>query len=1063
MKKNNKGFTLVELLAAIVLLGILLVAAAPTILKMVDTNRNKMYVDAAKKLIAQAEYEMRASSSKIEKPDTGDVIAISLVYLDSSDFDNAPGNGEYLKEASFVVVKNTGTGLEYSATVVEKLKKGGYKGVELTSNANLLSDTAIKHVKTFAENDLVFIEKNKLGKTLTKAYIDKQLGKNGATYCTKVAGIYNYPELSGDTSSEDEPADGTAVIKSLTIEPASDKGYNSFDAVLSVEVGGNKESREKVRVYTSLSSYTDALNTAGEAYGITDVYTKKYDFSSLFPNGYIDGGKVEIRVVVKDEAGNSSRKMVSYEIHKNQKPVINTSASTLTKRDGDSHNLPKAQLKLDVSDDIDDRGNLDVCLTTVKGGSCTNYKKYSAYFGSNDTMEYDFGGIPDGRNMNLTVYVKDSYGLITHTDFDYQIYENQEPIVSNVTITSIKDSFTSTGHLSTVLKLTATDDFPVEKLKVKVTSDGVPDVDLSYAQINAGYSYTFAGRYDGGTREVTFYVTDEYGKTTIEHKTYQVYKNKPPEFVTATMTSQGTACSNASLCPASSGGSLDAYVTVDVRDDIDYANSYDNLKVCVSDDRDECTDSHSSSFRPYNEYRGRNVPITLNPTDESNPYNGETKTMYYSVMDTYGEITTKTVNYKIYENKAPSNVSVRVQSTKDPDIDEKEFEDFLPFNLRTATINLSADDDWGTDNIQVDICKKKGEEDEECEGFREYSTSYDLVLDEDSYTGQSYSIILKLKDQFGAISSKTAVYDLYNDKAPVIENFAIQSKESDYNSKEVLVSYRIKDPLDHYSVCLGPSADFDECSNESYYLSGENEFTNKLEISNSDTFLPLDYDNTVKEIYLVVKDSHGHVVSKKSDYKLYKYCTLLNNDYTSVKYYPKDLETDDSTGSSAGTTTVPDGDDTEEDPAPANYIGADTCNSKCFKDEANPLEIEYNRFVDMRDLHFSGHDCSSPVEVVKKDCSFHMCYVKSEGENYLAVGSKKIDGSWTHEVSIKGEDGAEDQVVEHVHSYYYKIYNVFYDDKTDTLEFLETAAKACPDLLDEGYYNAVNGFVLTKD
>ncbi len=1049
MKKNNKGFTLVELLAAIVLLGILLVAAAPTVLKMVETNRNKMYVDAAKKLIAQAEYEMRASSSKIEKPDSGDVIAISLVYLDSNDFDNAPGNGEYLKEASFVVVKNTGTGLEYSATVVEKLKKGGYKGVELTSNANLLGGDAVKYVKTFAEKDIVFIEKNKIGSTLTKSYINKMLGNS---YCNTVSGIYNYPELAGDTSSDDQDDDSVTVIKSLTIESASDKSYNSFDAVLSVELGGDKDARKDVKVYTSLSSYTDALNTAGAAYGVTDVYTKNYDFSTIH-NKY-DGYTVVVYVVVQDKNGSSSRKKVSYELHTNQAPIIDVKTSTLTKRSADSHNLPKASLRLDVTDDIDDTADLDVCITPVKGGSCTNYKKYSAYFGTGNTMEYDFGGIPDGRGMNLTVYVRDKYGLVTHTDLSYSIYENKAPTVSDVTITSTKDNFTSTGHLKATIKLTATDDFPTSGLKVKVVSDGVPEVDLDYSQISSGYLYTFAGNYDGGTREVTLYVTDEFGKTAISTKTYQVYKNKAPEIVTATMTSQGVACSNAALCPVSSGGSTNALVTFAVRDDIDYANNYDDLRVCVSEDRDECADSHSSGFRNYGEYRGKQVPFVLSSANEDNPYKGETKKVYYSVIDTYGEITLKEVDYKLYQNQAPSNVAARMQTDKSEDIDEKEFEKFLPINLRTAKLVLSAEDDWGMDNVQVDICKKLGDAEEECSGYQPYETSYDIVLEADTYTGQEYSITVKLKDDFEAITTKTVAYTLYNDKAPIIDNFSIKSRESKFNSKEVLVSYKVKDALDNYSVCIGGSSDFEECENDSYFLSGENEFYNLTEATDQEMIFPIDYDEANKDIYIVVKDSHGHVVSKKSDYKLYKYCTLVNNEHTAIRYYLAGVG-----GTEEGDTTEESGEEEVID----EYIGAEMCNSKCFKDPENPLEVKYNRFVEMKDLHFGEYDCSSPVEEVMKDCSFHQCYSKSETDYYIAVGTNKVTGDWTHEVTIKGADGTEDQVVEHTHSYYYKIYEVSYDEKTDVISFNETAEKACPDFYDSGYYISVNGYVLTKD
>ena len=162
MKRNNKGFTLVELLAAVVILGILVVVSVPVISNLFDSSRNKMYVSDAKKLISLAEYKVQASSSVIEKPDDGDCILISMLYLDSNDFDNPPGEGKYLKESSYVVVKNKSGKLEFSAIVVEKVKDGGYKGVDLVKESKLISSTATNHVITFKEEDILNEKQGKM-------------------------------------------------------------------------------------------------------------------------------------------------------------------------------------------------------------------------------------------------------------------------------------------------------------------------------------------------------------------------------------------------------------------------------------------------------------------------------------------------------------------------------------------------------------------------------------------------------------------------------------------------------------------------------------------------------------------------------------------------------------------------------------------------------------------------------------------------------------------------------------------------------------------------------------
>lgn len=1140
MKKNSKGFTLVELLAAIVILGILLVFAAPTVLNLVEKNKNKMYVDAAKKLISRAEYEIRANSSKIEKPDKDDVIVLSLVYLDDEDFDNAPGNGEYIKEASFVVVKNTGSGLEYSATIVEKLKKGGYKGIDLTRNDNLLSKNADRYVKAFEEKDIVFVTKNSYGKVLSKSYIDEHLGMN---YCNSVSEIYNYRGLDDDSATSGDVGDSVTGIKNISIVPASDKGYNSFDAVLSVEVGGDKESRKDVKVYTSTDSYTDAKNTLGASYGAADVYTKTFDFSTLNNNKY-DGKTYTVYVVVKDKAGNSSEKKVNYELHTNVAPIIDVDNSGLSKKSGDSYNMPKASLKLVASDDVDETKNLSVCITPVMGRSCSDYKKYSDYFGESGTMEYDFGGTPDGRGVELTVYVKDTSGLVTHADFEYKIYENKAPSISNVTITSESEKFTTTGNLKTKIKLTATDDFPVSNLKVRISSDEKSDVELRYDEIGSNsYSYTFAGNYDGDTRDITFYITDEYGETASITKQYQVYENKAPEFLTATLTSNGTACPNKNICPVSKGGSIDALVNVSVKDDIDYANDYANLKICVSEEEEECDPSDLENFKDYSYYRGKGVPFSVSATDDDDPYDGTSRTIYYSVIDTYGEVTTTTSEYKLYKNQAPSNVSITIQSNKDPEIDDKDFGNFLPINLNSAKLILNVEDDWGTENLEVDICKKtdraevpdeneKFEEDEgfseedegdeiieegfgeECEGYMEYQPSYDIDFNEEVYDGQEYSITVRIKDKYGSEVSESTTYTLYSDKAPVIENFKLKSTASEYNSGDVLISYTVKDALDNYSICIGPDSKYDTCAEQGYYVSSDGEFSNKQE--ETDMSLSIPYDSNGKTVYLVVRDSHGNVVFDEIEYEIYKYCTLMDDSVTAVRYYLEpisesedddDPEADENIEAISDTdenddTTTETGDGDEEDPEnPENpeesdlndYISAYSCKSKCYKDETNPLEITYYRVVEKRDLHFPDHDCSDPSEEVIKDCSFHMCYAKDDTTFYMAVGTNKVELDWTHEVEVEDEEevptedeelvlgeeetsiededipiGEEEELPkthmeEHVHSYYYKIYKVTYDEKLDQIIFTETAEKACPDLFDSGYYFFGNDYVLTKD
>ena len=138
-----------------------------------------MYVSDSLKFTSMV--EQLITSSKIDKPDNGNSIIVCFKYLDTNDLNSPPNQGKYI-DSSFVVAKNNDGVIEYSVMLVEKIKGGGYKGVELTRVEDLQKDGATNHIKEFS-NDQINELDNELDNELESKsklieYINSRLGNN---------------------------------------------------------------------------------------------------------------------------------------------------------------------------------------------------------------------------------------------------------------------------------------------------------------------------------------------------------------------------------------------------------------------------------------------------------------------------------------------------------------------------------------------------------------------------------------------------------------------------------------------------------------------------------------------------------------------------------------------------------------------------------------------------------------------------------------------------------------------------------------------------------------------
>lgn len=146
---NDKGFTLVEVLAMLVVLGILMGVTIPNITGIVNNHKNNIIKTDAQKMANTA--KMKIAKDKIPKPEIGKCIVFSMNYLNIDDnFDKGPNDGDYLLFDSFVIYKREGNRLKYYVRIVEEVP-GGNIGIELEDIETINQDennTTIQNIST---------------------------------------------------------------------------------------------------------------------------------------------------------------------------------------------------------------------------------------------------------------------------------------------------------------------------------------------------------------------------------------------------------------------------------------------------------------------------------------------------------------------------------------------------------------------------------------------------------------------------------------------------------------------------------------------------------------------------------------------------------------------------------------------------------------------------------------------------------------------------------------------------------------------------------------------------
>ncbi len=144
---NNKGFTLVELLGTLAILGIILLISIPSINNVVEKNKKLTFINDAKRFIALAEADARKNSYKynVYTLDNNCTTTVSFNEYEknsikTSDLEKSPYDNKYLCD-SWVFVCQIDSRYYYIVYLTDGQKSIiAYKSPESISVPNKIKD-----------------------------------------------------------------------------------------------------------------------------------------------------------------------------------------------------------------------------------------------------------------------------------------------------------------------------------------------------------------------------------------------------------------------------------------------------------------------------------------------------------------------------------------------------------------------------------------------------------------------------------------------------------------------------------------------------------------------------------------------------------------------------------------------------------------------------------------------------------------------------------------------------------------------------------------------------------